>query len=267
MTLPRIATRDEWLAARTALLAEEKELTRRRDALNAKRRELPMVEIDKDYALEGPQGTVGLLDLFDGRRQLDRLPLHVRPDLGGRLLQLLGGHRRAVTRLLRAPAHPRHELRHGVAGTAGQARALEAQEGLGRALVLVVRQRLQLRLRRHDRRVGGVGRVQLPHAGRVRGPRRGRLRPSSRSRCRAAAASCRSTAGCSTPTRSTPAGLESTGGSYYFLDLTALGRQEEWEEPKGRSESARVGTARLRHADRRATGPGRTGSVAVSRGA
>jgi predicted dithiol-disulfide oxidoreductase (DUF899 family) len=34
-------------------------------------------------------------------------------------------------------------------------------------------------------------------------------------------------------------GLESTGGSYYFLDLTALGRQEEWEEPKGRSESVR----------------------------
>jgi predicted dithiol-disulfide oxidoreductase (DUF899 family) len=37
-------------------------------------------------------------------------------------------------------------------------------------------------------------------------------------------------------------GLESTGGSYYFLDLTALGRQEEWEEPKGRSESARAAT-------------------------
>ena len=35
-------------------------------------------------------------------------------------------------------------------------------------------------------------------------------------------------------------GLESTGGSYYFLDLTALGRQEEWEEPKGRADSARA---------------------------
>jgi predicted dithiol-disulfide oxidoreductase (DUF899 family) len=34
-------------------------------------------------------------------------------------------------------------------------------------------------------------------------------------------------------------GLESTGGAYYFLDLTALGRQEEWEEPKGRSDSVR----------------------------
>jgi predicted dithiol-disulfide oxidoreductase (DUF899 family) len=37
-------------------------------------------------------------------------------------------------------------------------------------------------------------------------------------------------------------GLESTGGSYYFLDLTALGRQEEWEEPKGRSDSVRSAT-------------------------
>ena len=70
MTLPRIADRDEWLAARTALLAEEKELTRRRDALNTRRRELPMVEVVKPYVLHGPDGDVGLADLFDGRRQL-----------------------------------------------------------------------------------------------------------------------------------------------------------------------------------------------------
>ena len=47
MSLPRIATRDEWLAARKELLAKEKELTRQRDALNAERRNLPMVEIDE----------------------------------------------------------------------------------------------------------------------------------------------------------------------------------------------------------------------------
>src|SRR3954454_20182581 len=70
MTLPRIADHDEWLAARTALLAEEKELTRRRDALNARRRELPMVEVVKPYVLHGPDGDVGLADLFEGRRQL-----------------------------------------------------------------------------------------------------------------------------------------------------------------------------------------------------
>jgi predicted dithiol-disulfide oxidoreductase (DUF899 family) len=70
MALPRIATREEWLAARKALLAEEKELPRRRDALNAERRMLPMVEIEKDYVFEGPAGSCSLLDLFEGRRQL-----------------------------------------------------------------------------------------------------------------------------------------------------------------------------------------------------
>src|SRR6476619_7671916 len=70
MTLPNIATRDEWLAARTALLAKEKEMTRARDALNAERRRLPMVEVTKDYRFEGPDGEVGLLEMFEGRRQL-----------------------------------------------------------------------------------------------------------------------------------------------------------------------------------------------------
>src|SRR5690349_16291880 len=70
MSLPRIATREEWLAARTALLAAEKELTGRRDELSRQRRELPMVEITKDYIFEGPAGSVRLIDLFEGRRQL-----------------------------------------------------------------------------------------------------------------------------------------------------------------------------------------------------
>ncbi|MDQ3897532.1 MAG: DUF899 domain-containing protein, partial [Actinomycetota bacterium] len=70
MSLPRIATRDEWLSARKELLVKEKELTRRRDALNRERRDLPMVEVEKDYTLEGPSGTVRLIDLFEGRRQL-----------------------------------------------------------------------------------------------------------------------------------------------------------------------------------------------------
>jgi len=67
---PNIVTRHEWLAARKALLAQEKELTRIRDQLNADRRRLPMVEIDKDYRFEGSAGEVTLLDLFEGRSQL-----------------------------------------------------------------------------------------------------------------------------------------------------------------------------------------------------
>lgn len=70
MSLPQITTRDQWLAARKELLAKEKELTKQRDGLSADRRNLPMVEIDKEYAFEGPDGVVGLVDLFEGRPQL-----------------------------------------------------------------------------------------------------------------------------------------------------------------------------------------------------
>lgn len=65
-----IVARADWLAARKALLAEEKELTRRRDALAARRRELPWVRVEKDYRFEGPACEVGLGDLFAGRSQL-----------------------------------------------------------------------------------------------------------------------------------------------------------------------------------------------------
>jgi predicted dithiol-disulfide oxidoreductase (DUF899 family) len=68
--LPDVVSRDEWLAARKELLTKEKELTRARDRVNADRRRLPMVRVDKRYTFEGPDGTVGLLDLFEGRSQL-----------------------------------------------------------------------------------------------------------------------------------------------------------------------------------------------------
>ncbi len=70
MSAPQIVSRDEWIAARRALLAREKEFTRQRDALNAERRRLPMVEIDKRYVFDGPDGQSSLLDLFAGRHQL-----------------------------------------------------------------------------------------------------------------------------------------------------------------------------------------------------
>lgn len=67
---PEIVSREEWLKARLELLAEEKALTRRRDALNARRRRLPMVRVEKDYVFDGPEGEVSLAELFDGHRQL-----------------------------------------------------------------------------------------------------------------------------------------------------------------------------------------------------
>ena len=70
MTEHRIATQEEWQVARDALLAEEKELTRRNDELARKRRELPWVPVEKDYRFETEHGTRSLAELFDGCSQL-----------------------------------------------------------------------------------------------------------------------------------------------------------------------------------------------------
>jgi predicted dithiol-disulfide oxidoreductase (DUF899 family) len=70
MQTPPIVSSEEWEAARQRLLVKEKELTRARDALAAQRRRMPWVAVDKDYKFEGPSGAVSLLDLFDGYRQL-----------------------------------------------------------------------------------------------------------------------------------------------------------------------------------------------------
>jgi predicted dithiol-disulfide oxidoreductase (DUF899 family) len=70
VSLPEVTSREQWLVARKELLAKEKEHTRQRDALNADRRRLPMVRIDKDYTFQGPDGKVGLAALFGGSNQL-----------------------------------------------------------------------------------------------------------------------------------------------------------------------------------------------------
>lgn len=68
--LPEVVSREGWLTARKELLHREKELTRARDVLSAERRRLPMVRIAKDYRFTGPDGEVGLRDLFGDRQQL-----------------------------------------------------------------------------------------------------------------------------------------------------------------------------------------------------
>ena len=66
----KIVSGAEWLAARKALLAREKELTRLRDDLSRQRRELPWVKVEKQYVFDGPHGKETLSDLFAGRGQL-----------------------------------------------------------------------------------------------------------------------------------------------------------------------------------------------------
>lgn len=67
---PSVVSAEAWLRERKALLADEKALTQQRDRVNAKRRRLPMVKLEKTYRFDGPDGETTLLDLFEGRRQL-----------------------------------------------------------------------------------------------------------------------------------------------------------------------------------------------------
>jgi predicted dithiol-disulfide oxidoreductase (DUF899 family) len=70
MNLPPVVSTEEWQAAREELLVKEKAATRARDAMAAQRRRMPMMAVDREYAFEGPDGKATLLDLFAGRRQL-----------------------------------------------------------------------------------------------------------------------------------------------------------------------------------------------------
>src|SRR5688572_22743457 len=69
-TTPPVVSHDAWDAAWQQLLVKEKARTRARDALAAERRRMPWMAVEKDYAFEGPDGKLSLLDLFEGRRQL-----------------------------------------------------------------------------------------------------------------------------------------------------------------------------------------------------
>jgi predicted dithiol-disulfide oxidoreductase (DUF899 family) len=70
MTAPRVVSRKEWLDARKALLARERELTHLRDRISVERRALPWVKVEEDCIFDAPEGRVALADLFDGRSQL-----------------------------------------------------------------------------------------------------------------------------------------------------------------------------------------------------
>ena len=83
MNTPPIVSPQEWEASRLELLVKEKEHMRAGDGLAAQRRRMPWVEVDKDYRFEGPNGPASLLDLFDGRRQLIVYRFFYEPGVAG----------------------------------------------------------------------------------------------------------------------------------------------------------------------------------------
>ncbi len=215
MSLPRIATRQEWAEARKSLLAREKELTRQRDALNTERRNLPMVEVDKQYVFDGPDGQVALLDMFQGRRQLILYHFMFDPDwdegcsscsagtdeLSPGFFEHLHVRDTSYAMVSRAPLAKleRWKARKGWDIPWYSSFGSDFNYDFG-VTIDDSGQSSELPGRSCFLRVGD--RVFHTYSQYARG-------------------------------------LESTGGSYYFLDLTALGRQEDWEEPRGRAESAR----------------------------
>ena len=239
MSLPKVVTRDEWLAARTQLLSEEKAMTRVRDVLSTKRRQLPMVQIREDYVFEGPEGKRSLGDLFDGCRQLIIQHFMFDPEweegcpscsasadeMSPGLVAHLRSRETNFVVVSRAPLHKinRYKSEKGWAfpwySSFGGAFNYDFNVTIDGSVAPVMwNYRTLEELERIDMGWLGDGSSEQP--------------------------------GYSTFLRDGDAifhtysvyarGTEALGGSYYFLDMTALGRQEEWEEPKDRVANARA---------------------------
>lgn len=242
MSLPKIATRDEWTAARKHLLAKEKDLTRQRDALNADRRELPMVEIDKDYRFDGPDGQIGLADLFDGRRQLIIYHFMFDPEwedgcpscsagtdeLSPGFFEHLRARDTSYVMVSRAPLAKldRWKAHKGWDVPWYSSFGSDFNYDFGVTIDESVAPPVYNFRTRAEFEAQGSEFFDSPQPFEMPGRScfllvDGRVFHTFSQYAR---------------------GLEMTGGSYYFLDLTALGRQEEWEEPSGRSDSARSAT-------------------------
>ena len=243
MSLPPIASHEEWAAAREELLQKEKEMTRARDRLSTERRELPMVEITKDYGLDGPKGPASLLDLFDGRRQLIIYHFMFDPSWDDGCPSCTAGTDEISPGFL-DHLHTR-DTSYAMVSRAPLAKleAYKAKRGwddipwyssfgtdfnndFGVTIDESVRPVEFNFMTKADLEARGWDFNELQQPSEQPG-RTCFLRVDDR---------------VFMTYQQFARGLESTGGSYYFLDLTALGRQEDWEEPKGRSDTARANT-------------------------
>ncbi|MFF3611160.1 DUF899 domain-containing protein [Streptomyces sp. NPDC002580] len=224
MTLPHIVSREEWRAAREELLVEEKAATRARDALNAARRGLPMVEIDKEYVFESGEGKATLPDLFRGRDQLVVYHFMFAPEWDAGC--------RSCSGFLDQIGHLAH-LRARGTEFAAVSRAPYTR-------ILPFKARMGWTVPWYSSYGGDFNYdFQVSFGGDEPCERPGMscfLRDHDRV----------------FHTYSTyERGLDGLGSTTSLLDLTALGRQEEWEEPKGRASAsgAPAGSERVRYHD------------------
>lgn len=203
MELPRIVSKEEWERSHDALTAKEKAATKASDALAAERRRQPMTEFPTDFEFEGPEGTVGLPDLFQGRPQLILYHFWFPPD---------GDPCTGCSMFTDQVSHPAHlnarDTSFALVSRAPQSQIDAFKRRMGwdipwytdgqdfqEACDTTEYFALDVFLRDGDR-------VFLTYVTRSRG-------------------------------------VEALGSVWTFLDLTPLGRQEEWEDtPPGRPQSA-----------------------------
>ena len=214
-----VVSHAEWLAARSEFLTKEKEFTRLRDELSRQRRALPWEKVEKRYEFDSTNGQGNAGRSFRRPQPAYRVPLHVRPGLGGGLpkLFLSGG---SFRRLHHPPRQSRHHAGGGFTRSARRDRSLQEAHGLEVSVGLVVRQRFQFRLSRflHAGRKGRAARctTTTPWAS---SPAKRVREPASSPRMRRAKSF--------TPIPAMRAGLDILVGAYNFLDLVPKGRDED----------------------------------------
>jgi predicted dithiol-disulfide oxidoreductase (DUF899 family) len=243
MSLPEVVSREEWLVARKRLLAAEKDMTRRRDALNTDRRRLPMVRVDKEYVLVGPDGRVTLMDLFSGRRQLfvrhfmfdpgweDGCPScsAAAAEISDGLLEHLHARDTTFVTVSRAPLEKieRYKARMGWRfpwySSLGSDFNYDFHVTLDESVLPV---EYNYRTAEEHRQAGTSYYVEGDQP--IEAPGHSCFLRDGDAVFHTYSVYAR--------------GAEMLGGSYYFLDLTALGRQEDWEEPRGRAAATRDAT-------------------------
>ncbi|GAA5521347.1 hypothetical protein Asal01_01286 [Fodinibius salicampi] len=248
ITLPEVVSREEWLKERKKLLKREKKLTRARDQLNAERRRLSMVEIKKDYEFESPDGKKTLFDLFKDRMQLIVYHFMFDPDWDegcpscsawadhiarGHLNHL---HARSTTLALvsRAPLDKITAFKERM----GWKIPWYSSYGSDFNYDFHVTQDESVRPIIYNYR----DKATLEHLGQHYHTEGEQPGISCFLQVDDIVYHTYSTYG---------RGGEQVGGAYYFLDMTALGRQEEWEEPKGRATGlgAQAGSDKIRYPD------------------
>ncbi len=239
--LPTIVSRDEWLAARRDLLTAEKEAVRAKDALNSRRRRLPMVRLDKEYRFDSPDGPVTLLDLFGGGRQLVVQHFMFHPewtDGCGSCTAAVDELSDGLLRHLRARG-----TEYAVVARAPLAKLEAYRARRGWDIPLYSSFGSDFNYDFHVTIDASVAPVQFNYRGpdELRAAGQEWLLDTEAQPMEQPGMSCFLRDGDDIfHTYSTFArGTEMVGGAYGILDLTALGRQEEWEEPKGRADVSR----------------------------